>query len=40
MGGEALQVIGHANPRRSAGVEAGQTPVFEGNFVIEAKELH
>jgi len=40
MGGETLQVIDYADAGGSAGVETGETPVFEGDFVIEANELH
>lgn len=40
MGGETLQVVDDTYPRGSAGVEAGEPPVFKRNSVIEADKLH
>lgn len=38
--GQALQVVGHADPRWGAGVEARETSVAEGDLVIEADQFH
>ena len=36
---EALEVVGHADAGGSAGVEAREAAVAEGDLVVEADEL-